>query len=119
MVAQDEMLLPQDREKLATLGKGRRPDATTASRLAARYLTQAVSAEGKASDPVAHFHFSNGGSLHAIHAEADLTDEGVSDSWGVMASYLYDEAQMASRKDAYARSVKWAISRDVLSLASD
>ena len=70
-------------------------------------------------DPVAHFHFSNGGSLHAIHAEADLTDEGVSDSWGVMVSYLYDEVQMASRKDAYAGSIKWAVSRDVLSLAAD
>ena len=119
MVAQDDMLSPQDREKLATLGKGRRPDATTASRLAARYLTQSVSDEGMAIDPVAHFHFSNGGSLHAIHAEADLTDEGVSDSWGVMVSYLYDEVRMASRKDAFAGSIKWAVSREVLSLAAD
>ena len=45
---------------------------------------------GHAFDPVAHFHLGNGASLHAIHPEADLSDQGLQNSWGVLANYLYD-----------------------------
>ena len=44
------------------------PDTDGARRMAARYLALAKRGGGKARDPVAHFHLSNGAELHAIHA---------------------------------------------------
>lgn len=41
-------------------------------------------------DPVARFHLGNGAQLHQIHVSADLSDKGLSQSYGTMVNYLYD-----------------------------
>lgn len=42
------------------------------------------------SDPVAKFHYRNGAVLRAIHFEADVSQRGMEQSYGIMANYLYD-----------------------------
>jgi len=41
-------------------------------------------------DPVARFHLGNGAQVHQIHGSADLSDKGLSQSYGTMVNYLYD-----------------------------
>lgn len=41
-------------------------------------------------DPVARFHLGNGAQVHQIHDSADLSDKGLSQSYGAMVNYLYD-----------------------------
>ena len=41
-------------------------------------------------DPVARFHIGNGASLERINLNADNSDKGLQQSFGVMANYLYD-----------------------------
>lgn len=41
-------------------------------------------------DPVTSFHLSNGALLHAINPFADVSEHGMSISYGVMVNYLYD-----------------------------
>ena len=86
------------------------PDDETARRLAAQYLALAKRPNGKAHDPVAHFHLSNGAELHAIHANADPSEAGQRNSWGVMVNYLYDPENTETSQKAYAQSAEIAIS---------
>ena len=61
---------------------------------AARYLVVARNAKGNVIDPVARFHLGNGARLEAVHAEADLSENGLRQSHGVMVNYLYDLAEI-------------------------
>ncbi len=58
--------------------------------MAARYLMFAKREDGMPLDPVARFHLGNGAELHDIHAEADPSPNGKSQSGGAMVNYLYD-----------------------------
>lgn len=62
--------------------------------LAARYLVVARNAKGNIIDPVARFHLGNGARLEAVHADADLSANGLRQSHGVMVNYLYDLAEI-------------------------
>jgi malonyl-CoA decarboxylase len=68
--------------------------------LAARYLTTAV--EGRAIDPVANFHLSNGAAIESINWLADPSALGRSRSFGVMTNYLYENDHIAERAETYA-----------------
>lgn len=57
---------------------------------AARYLLTARTPKGVVVDPVARFHLGNGARLEAVHADADLSANGLRQSHGVMVNYLYD-----------------------------
>lgn len=54
------------------------------------YLVQAKTARGEPLDPVARFHLGNGAQIYAVHAGADLSDNGARQSSGVMVNYQYD-----------------------------
>lgn len=41
-------------------------------------------------DPVCRFHLGNGASIYEINENADLSEKGMSQSYGVMVNYLYD-----------------------------
>lgn len=58
--------------------------------MAARYLVDAKRANGIPVDPVARFHLGNGAEIYAVHANADSSDNGRSQSGGAMVNYLYD-----------------------------
>ena len=80
--------------------------------LCAQYLVR-ERANNLALDPVARFHLGNGASLHAIHWAADLSDNGLQQSAGLMVNYLYDLDSIEENHDAYFDQGEVAVSRAV------
>lgn len=76
--------------------------AETAEALAARYLTVEKRDDGTPLDPVARFHLGNGAILHAIHAGADISANGLRQSSGVMVNYLYDLKSVETNHEVFA-----------------
>ncbi|MGH1460228.1 MAG: malonyl-CoA decarboxylase [Paracoccaceae bacterium] len=77
------------------------PKTEDAAALAAYYLTQAKRADGMPYDPVARFHLGNGAMVHAVHAEADTSDNGRAQSNGTMVNYLYDLNQISQNHEQF------------------
>ena len=78
-------------DRLANAAAMRKLPAAAAQalqRLAALYLTQATT--GTLGDPVARFHLDNGARLERLNALADLSPNGLRQSFGMMVNYLYD-----------------------------
>lgn len=73
----------------------------TLRKLVFNYLTQ-VKRDKYPADPVARFHLGNGASLHQVHAAADLSEKGISQSRGAMVNYLYDLSNIESNHENYA-----------------
>jgi malonyl-CoA decarboxylase len=80
----------------APLGDRVRPGLLSA---AARYLTTAR--DGRAIDPVANFHLSNGASLERINWMANPASYGLQESLGIMVNYRYDPAKIAANAGSY------------------
>ncbi|MDE2516576.1 MAG: malonyl-CoA decarboxylase [Rhodospirillales bacterium] len=74
-------------------------------RLGARYLLEGVRGKdgkgGRALDPVAHFHLSNGAAVERLNMLADISDKGVKESATLMVNYLYDPARIEANHEAY------------------
>jgi len=70
-------------------------------RLAARYLTVEKRNGGRALDPVAHFHLSNGARVERLNWAADTSVKGMAQSAGVMVNYLYDLKKIETNHEAY------------------
>ncbi len=70
-------------------------------RLCARYLMEAKRSNGRALDPVAHFHLSNGARIERINWLADTSPKGLRDSAGLMVNYLYKLAEIEANHEAY------------------
>lgn len=81
--------------------------------LAASYLVEAKR-EREPLDPVARFHLRNGARIQQINLDADTSDRGVEQSYGVMVNYLYDEATMVANHEAYANDGAVNASPEVL-----
>jgi malonyl-CoA decarboxylase len=73
------------------------------TRLCARYLLleEAPGRPGRALDPVAHFHLSNGARIERINWRGDISDNGLRQSFGLMVNYLYDPARIEENHEAY------------------
>jgi malonyl-CoA decarboxylase len=69
--------------------------------LCARFLTTSLG--GRALDPVANFHLSNGAALDRVTWGADSSPTGRARSVGLMANYLYEPNRIAERAEAYAK----------------
>jgi malonyl-CoA decarboxylase len=67
--------------------------------MAARYLLIAKRDDGMPVDPVARFHLGNGAQVYDIHADADTSDNGLTQSSGAMVNYHYD-LSLAERNHA-------------------
>jgi malonyl-CoA decarboxylase len=67
--------------------------------LCARYLT--TTRDGRALDPVANFHLTNGASIQRINWLADPSETGRERSAGLMANYLYEPEHIAARAEAF------------------
>jgi malonyl-CoA decarboxylase len=70
-------------------------------RLCARYLLD-ESRNGRALDPVAHFHLSNGARVERINAGADISPKGEKESAAMMVNYLYDPSKIEAYHEQYA-----------------
>ncbi len=84
--------------------------------LAAHYFLNAKTSYGRPLDPVARFHLGNGATLAHIHANADLSPQGLKQSHGVMVNYRYDLAEIEKNHEAYAENSKVVASKDVRKL---
>jgi malonyl-CoA decarboxylase len=67
--------------------------------LGARYLT--TLRDGRAIDPVANFHLSNGASLERIDWMANPASYGIEESLGLMVNYRYDRSKIAANAGDY------------------
>jgi malonyl-CoA decarboxylase len=70
-------------------------------RLCARYLVEERSGKGRALDPVAHFHLSNGARVERLNWLADRSAKGLAQSAGMMINYLYKLADIEANHEAY------------------
>jgi malonyl-CoA decarboxylase len=93
-------------------------DPTRQEQLAAHYLLEAKSPDGTPYDPVARFHLGNGASVHAVHATADVSMNGLAQSGGVMVNYLYDLALISQNHERYASAQTIAASTEVTALSA-
>jgi len=65
----------------------------------ARYLMTVR--DGRALDPVANFHLSNGASLERLNWLANPASYGIEESLGLMVNYRYDRGKIAANAGAY------------------
>jgi malonyl-CoA decarboxylase len=65
----------------------------------ARYLVWVH--DGRAVDPVANFHLSNGASLERLNWMANPAPYGIDESLGLMVNYRYDRSKIAANAGAY------------------
>ena len=69
--------------------------------------------EGRALDPVANFHLSNGARVERINWLADVSPKGLEQSLGLMVNYRYDLAQIEANHEAYQANGEVRVSSDV------
>jgi len=74
------------------------------TRLCARYLAEEKRDDGRARDPVAHFHLSNGARIERINWLADTSAKGIAQSVGLMVNYQYRPEDIAENHEAYVGS---------------
>ena len=92
-------------------------DATALKQLAAHYLADQKRPDGRPLDPVARFHLSNGAQIHAVHAGADTSDNGIKQSRGVMVNYLYDLKRISKNLQQFAETGNVVASSNIRTLA--
>ncbi len=85
------------------------------SRLAANYLT-ATDGKGRALDRVAHFHLGNGAIVERINWLADISANGLKQSYAMMVNYRYKLGDVDANHEAYAAG-RVVASREVRALA--
>ena len=118
-VGRDDLLLPVERVAIEALDEGaserdlpalldRYADPKIAAvlrdpliRLCARYLLREKTSSGRALDPVAHFHLSNGARVERLNWLGDVSDKGLQQSAGIMVNYLYRLADIEVNHEAY------------------
>ena len=85
--------------------------------LAAHYLVEAKHRDGQPRDAVARFHLNNGAFVEAVHADADISANGLAQSCGVMVNYRYDLTKISANHEAYANQQSVVASKAVKALA--
>lgn len=89
------------------------------TRLCARYLVkeEAPGRPGRARDPVAHFHLSNGARIERLNWRGDTSDNGMRQALGLMVNYLYDPERIEENHEGYVGEGRRAASSAVRRLA--
>ncbi len=86
-------------------------------RLCARYLVRERAPSGRALDPVAHFHLSNGARVERLNWLGDVSLKGLQQSAGIMVNYLYRLADIEANHEAYRGEGRVAASAAIRNLA--
>ena len=71
---------------------------------------------GRARDPVAHFHLSNGARLERLNWAADLSPKWLQQSAGIMINYLYRLSDIETNHEAYTAEGMIAASTQIRTL---
>jgi malonyl-CoA decarboxylase len=87
------------------------------SRLCAKYLLLEKDRRGRALDPVAHFHLSNGARVERLNWLGDTSPNGLRQSAGMMVNYLYKLADVEANHEAYTGEGRLAASPGLRNLA--
>jgi malonyl-CoA decarboxylase len=80
------------------------------------YLNELNPDTGRARDPVAQFHLSNGARMERLNAGADSSAKGLAQSCGVMVNYLYKLSDIEANHEAYTGQGKVATSTSLKAL---
>ena len=86
-------------------------------RLCARFLTREQRENGRAVDPVTHFHLSNGARIGRLCWMADRSPKGLHQSAGMMINYVYKLAEIEDNHEAYTSKGKIIANSAVRGLA--
>jgi len=94
---------------------GKKAEALRAplSRLAARYLMTEKGKGGRALDPVAHFHLSNGARMERLNWLGDTSKRGLSNACGLMINYRYRASDIDENHEAYSAQQKISASSTI------
>ncbi len=92
-------------------------EKTVIKKLAAYYLARAKNDANQPLDPVARFHLSNGAQIHAIHANADLSENGQAQSSGAMVNYAYELDRITENLRQFAKKDQVAATSAIRNLA--
>jgi malonyl-CoA decarboxylase len=120
----DTLLTPEELQAVATLLETNSMRSVINSNsllykvlpsLCAYYLVKAKSRD-KPADPVARFHLGNGARLDRINWMADSSDNGIAQSAGMMANYIYDKNTLALNHEAYEHQNKVVYSSGIQKL---
>ncbi|CAH0184807.1 malonyl-CoA decarboxylase [Roseomonas sp. CECT 9278] len=89
------------------------------TRLCARYLAKedTPGRAGRARDPVAHFHLSNGARIDRLNWRGDTSDNGMRQALGLMVNYVYDPDRIEENHEGYVGEGKRAVSAALKKLA--
>ncbi len=101
------------------IASGESKDPQWLRRMAARYLYDAKNDALAPLDPVARFHLNNGALIENIHANADLSANGLKQSAGVMVNYLYDPKRIEKNHEAYATGQTVVVSSGIKNLLAE
>ena len=107
-----QALSPEDRAALEGLDRQgwwqlpqvREPMQEPLLRAAAYYYLRAKNRRGLPQDAVARFHLGNGARLERLNWLGDGSDNGISQSYGLMVNYLYDLDDIEKNHEAYAEN---------------
>jgi len=132
--ASGDLLLPAERSAIEALG-GEAPERDLAAlldhyadpriaaalrdpliRLCARYLLHERRPSGRALDPVAHFHLSNGARVERLNWLGDTSPKGLQQSAGIMVNYLYRLSEIEANHEAYRGEGRVAASSSIRNL---
>ena len=83
---------------------------------AIKYLTHSERDDGMPNDPVSRFHIGNGASLERINLNADTSEKGMMQSYGVMANYLYDLDVVEENHEIFFKNKVVPVSSEIESL---
>ena len=83
---------------------------------AIKYLTHSERDDGMPNDPVSRFHIGNGASLERINLNADTSEKGMTQSYGVMANYLYDLDVVEENHEIFFKDKVVPVSSEIESL---
>ena len=82
-------------------------------RLCTRYLLKEKGRNGRALDPVAHFHLTNGALVERLCWKGDASEAGISLSYGLMVNYLYSHDKIEQNHEVYTGDMKIQASASV------
>ena len=85
-------------------------------RLCARYLLLERTPSGRALDPVAHFHLSNGARVERLNWLGDISSKGLQQSAGIMVNYRYLLSEIEVNHEAYRGEARVAASSAIRGL---
>ncbi|HVI50379.1 MAG TPA: malonyl-CoA decarboxylase [Candidatus Sulfotelmatobacter sp.] len=88
------------------------------SRLCVRYLGE-KKGSGRALDPVAHFHLSNGARMERLNWLGDGSAKGITQSAGMMINYLYKLSEIDANHESYRGQGKIVLSSAVKALGKE